>query len=201
MEQWWLALSGLQRFFYFIAIPSTVLLAIQFVMTIFGLNSDSDTDMDFDTDTDMDFDTDVDDSSVSAGDFRFITFRGIIAFLTIFGWVGEILADTSLHIVIILFLSTISGLFAMFFVALLFYLISKLQSSGNINYKNALGCLAEVYIPIPKKHTGVGKVQLTIQERLVEADAITHTNTTFNTGDIVRIIDIFNGTTLVVDKE
>lgn len=226
MEQWWQALTGLEKFFYYIAIPSTVVLAIQFILTLMGIGGDSDVDMDMEADMDMDFDFDADmdvdfepdievdgydpavdfdadgaaDELQIMGDFRFVTFRGIIAFLTIFGWSGQVVASKNIHIVLVMIVATISGLAAMFVIALLFYSITKLQSSGNISYKNAIGMTAEVYLTIPSKDKGTGKVQVLIQERLVEVTAISRSDISFKTGERVRVVDIFNGTTVVVES-
>lgn len=197
MNAWWEALSGLQKFFYLIAIPSTLILVLQFILSLFGLQDDSD----FDTDYDVDADQAGFEGHADSIDFRFVSFRGIIAFLTIFGWVGVVLASSALAIPLIILIASVSGLIAMAVVALLFYSISQLQSSGNIQYNKALGNFAEVYIPIPAKNEGSGKVQIYLENRLVEADAITFTSNTFKTGEIVRVVDIFNQTTLVVEKE
>lgn len=220
MEQWWQALSGLERFFYYIAIPSTVVLAIQFILTLIGIGGDSDVDFDADTDMDLDldFDTDVDldgefspevdfdadveaDSEVVMGDFRFVTFRGIIAFLTIFGWSGQVASSGDLHVAVVILIATISGLAAMFVIALLFYSINKLQSSGNISYKNAIGKEAEVYLTIPGRNQGTGKVQVMVQERLLEVTAISRSEKSYKTGERVRVVDVYNGTTLVVEAD
>jgi len=236
MEQWWQALTSLEKFFYYIAIPSTVILALQFILTLIGLDG-HDADMDSGGDVSGDFDGDVGgdfgihtdftmdvdaheigtdmgsyepsvhfdadntaDHAVVMGDFRFITFRGIIAFLTIFGWTGEVVADSTLNMVWILIIPTISGLMAMLFVALMFFGITKLQSSGNISYRNAIGVSAEVYLPIPANNGGFGKVQVLIQERLTEVSAITYSDTRINTGEVVRITDVYSGTALVVER-
>ena len=94
-------------------------------------------------------------------------------FFTIFGWVGVVLSDQDLPVLLNLFLSLLSGLVAMFVVGYLFYSINKLQSSGNISLSNAIGLSGEVYIPIPAARKGVGKVQLLLQERFIEVEAIT----------------------------
>lgn len=207
MTEWWSTLSGIHKFFYFIAIPSTVILILQFILSLLGIGGDADLDGDIDLDIDGDSDValntdDIDgDMSVESLDFRFVTFRGIIAFATIFGWVGLALLNTPLPLPLVLFLSFISGLAAMGAVAYIFYFISTLQSSGNIQYKNALGCSAEVYLTIPPKGEGYGKVQLVIQERLVEVDAISSSEQSYQTGDIVRVTDILNKTILIVEKE
>jgi hypothetical protein len=224
MEQWWQALTSLEKFFYYIAIPSTVVLAIQFILTLMGIGGNSDVDMDMESDMDFDFNADMDvsfDPSIEVdgydptvdfdadgaadelqvmGDFRFVTFRGIIAFFTIFGWSGQVVASKNIHIVLVMIVATVSGFAAMFVIALLFYSITKLQSSGNLSYKNAIGMIAEVYLTIPSKDKGTGKVQVLIQERLVEVTAISRSETSFKTGERVRVVDVFNGTTVVVES-
>ena len=62
MAEWWNSLATLQQVFYYIAVPFTVVLLIQAVMTIIGLGSggDADADGDVDADADADFDMDAD---------------------------------------------------------------------------------------------------------------------------------------------
>ncbi len=62
MTQWWESLAILQQVFYYVAIPFTVILLIQTVMTLIGLGNsgvDADSDGDFDADVDTDFDADI----------------------------------------------------------------------------------------------------------------------------------------------
>lgn len=196
MNEWWEALTSLQKFFYVVSIPSTIILVLQFILSFIGVG-----DGDVEIETDMDVtDTDL-STAIEIADFRFVTFRGIIAFLSIFGWVGAVLAAGNMNVAIILLLSTVSGLLAMGFVAYLFYAVSKLQSSGNLDYKKSIGGYAEVYIPIAANNESVGKIQVNVSGRLIEAEAITHDDVVLKTGDIVRVVDVFNETIFVVEKE
>lgn len=218
MALWWEGLGSLSRFFYLFAIPSTVILLLQSVLTLIGFGLGSDGDMDlgdgdgdigFDGDldiepgsTDFDLDTEgIDDFQDLAGaDFRFVTLRGIIAFATMFGWVGAALAGTSLHIALVMILAIIAGLFGMLIIALMFYTISKLQQSGNKNYRLAIGKDAKVYIPIPANKKGQGKVQLLLQDSFIEVDAVTNEATMIRTNELVRIVDLLDATTFVVER-
>ncbi|MCT4542737.1 MAG: hypothetical protein N4A63_04265 [Vallitalea sp.] len=197
MNTWWESLNTLQKFFYYIAIPSTLVLVIQTILTLIGIGDGGDANVDIDIDSD--FDSDLSDTVTSA-DFKFISIRGILSFLTIFGWTGVSLSSTNMPPYLIIIISTIAGLIAMIVVALLFYAVSKMQSNGVIRYKNALGCNGEVYIPIPANKKGIGKIQVTIQERLVEVDAMTTSNKPITTGSMVRVIDIINNHILIVEK-
>ncbi|PKM95075.1 MAG: hypothetical protein CVU84_07070 [Firmicutes bacterium HGW-Firmicutes-1] len=197
MNEWWEGLSSLQKFFYFVSIPSTIILVLQFILSFLGIGDQG--DVDFDSDLDIG-DQDI-SGSAEAADFRFVSLRGIIAFLTIFGWVGAVLSSDDANVGFVFIVSTISGFLAMGFVGYMFYVVSKLQSSGNLDYKKAIGGFAEVYIPISASNAGIGKVQIMVSGRLIEADAITHGDESLKTGQIVRVVDIFNGSIIVVEKE
>lgn len=205
MSIWWDGLLSLEKFFYLIAIPSTLVLLIQFTFSLLGLSGDSDFELgDLDTDIDIDMhmdlhDIDMHDIDIAGMDFQFVSFRTIIAFLTVFSWTGIVLQSSSFNIPLTIIISVLAGLLAMFTIGYLFYLASKLQSSGNIFYKNAIGATAEVYIPISADNKTQGKVQVIVQERLIEANAISRNGKSFKTGEIVKIVDVVGLSTLVVD--
>ena len=211
MAEWWGSLAAIQQVFYYIAVPFTVILVIQAIMTLIGLGSGGDTDADSDADTDFGFDSDTDsielgedivtdanssESGTMAG-FRFFSVRGIVAFFCIFGWTGAALYNTGMQPVFVILLSAAAGFFAMFVIGLIFYSLKNLQSSGNIKYSNAIGKTASVYIPIPAQRSGKGKVMVTVQNRLIEAEAITNEKKKIPTGETVKITGTV-GTTLIV---
>ncbi len=221
MAEWWDALSGLQQFFYYIAIPATLVLVIQFILSVIGLTGDSDADVGGDTDGDIEFDSDVDfdgetdfdgdadgdfdadadgDSSIGSTDFRFVSFRTVIAFLTVFPWTGIVLLGNGMNTALAIFISVLAGLLAMFIIGYLFYITARLQSSGNIDYKNAVGHTAEVYIPMIKENNFQGKVQVIIQDRLVEANAVAKDNKKHSTGEIVMVRGVIGLSTLAVES-
>ena len=86
----------------------------------------------------------------------------------------------------------------MFIVAGLFYSMLKLTESGTIDLKNAIGLTGEAYIPIPENKSGVGKIQITIQDSLREIEAMT-SGETISTGTFVKVIGIINNI-LIVEK-
>ena len=214
MAEWWDALSTLQHIFLYAAIPFTLILIIQAVMTLIGLgggeadadadiDADADLDMDSDFDTDVDFDTEIDtdmgEPSLSLTGFRFFTVRGIVAFFCIFGWTGYTLGGQSLPVGLTLLISAAAGFVAMLVIGLMFFAVKRLQSSGNLRFSNAVGHVAEVYIPIPASRIGKGKVMVEIQERLVEAEAVTDEKAKLKTGESVRVIGSV-GNTLIVKR-
>ena len=67
--------------------------------------------------------------------------------------------------------------------------------------KNLLGESGTVYIPIPPKGNGSGKINISCGERFMEFDAISNDTEMIATGVPVRVTDIISGSILVVEKE
>ena len=74
------------------------------------------------------------------------------------------------------------------------------QGYGATPLRKAAGKRARVYIPIPESRGGVGKVTLTLQDRFVEADAVTDDNEKLVTDSQVEVVDIIDENTLLVKK-
>lgn len=225
---WWDGLSTLLRVLYCIAIPASVVLLIQIALTLAGFGHDAagvdtgaahggadmmdmvDVDLDF---GDVDFgdacgadihthshtDTVGADAHAGYGALRLLTVEGVIAFLTVFGWTSIIAINSGMPGGLGVFVGFVFGALAMFGVAKLIQLTLRLAASGNISLKNALGLTARVYIPIPAEGKGEGKVNLTLQERFVEVNAITE-GASIPTGAFVRVVDV-RADVLVVEKE
>ena len=96
MIDWWNGLTLMEQILYCIAIPSTLILLLQTIMTLCGFGHEggdmnvSDTsgiDFDMDMPDDISFDTDIGDGSPVSdlGSMHFFTMQGIVAFFCIFG--------------------------------------------------------------------------------------------------------------------
>ena len=207
MFDWWESLNAIQRFFMYVAIPSTVVLVIQTVLSIIGIGGDSDIDVpqgDFDVDI-PDGDLNVDDASyledmATTADFRFFSIRGVVAFLTVFGWSGAAVYDSTGKLAISLLVAVIGGTLAMLVIALLFYSINKLQATGNVEIKNAIDKIGEVYLTIPANKSGTGKVSITVQERYREFEAMTEEENEIPTGVKVKVCSVIDNSTVLIKR-
>ncbi len=199
---WWDSLTSLQQIMFIIATSATAIMIIMIIMMLLGMDNgdafDGDVDMDFDMDGDIDG-TDIfnNDSIISISGLKIVSIRGILAFFSIGGWVTYGLAATAKPWVAIL-IGALVGCIAAVIVAVVMRLIMKLESSGNLDYRTAVGKTAVVYIRIPKSNSGKGKVMFTHQGRLVEVDAITKQDQDIIAKHEVVIIGVENETTLVV---
>ncbi len=213
MTAWWIALGTAGQVFACIAIPATVMLIIQMILTLIGMGGD---EMDADTQTDgadvdgVDgVDTDVDDggtpddadTDIADGGLRVFTLRGLIAFFSVTGWVGTICCEFNLHLAVTILISVASGLLAMFAVAALMKWLLKLQYDGTEDIKEALGVSGTVYMRVPPARSGKGKVNVIIQGKLSEKDAVTDEETVINRDEEITVIGISGGETLIVRRK
>ena len=199
ISEFWNSLILAQQVFVCIAIPATVLLIIQIVMMLIGMG-EGDTDVDGDGIPD-EVDAFGDEDDIPDGGLSFFTLRGIISMLCIMGWSGLIFLDPSLSIPIPLgfVISFLLGVLAMVLVAFAMRGISKLQSSGNLDLRNAIGKVGQVYLTIPGGGKASGKINLTVQEQYKEFTAITTVEESLKTGSYVRVVALSESGVLVVE--
>jgi len=76
--------------------------------------------------------------------------------------------------------------------------IGRLGEDATLRVKNALGQEGTVYIPIAGARAQAGKIQLKLQNRLVEYEAVTSTPERLATGTKVRVVGLL-GNTLEVE--
>ena len=232
MRIWWESLTLLQRLFACVAIPATMILVIQLVLTLIGLGGheadlDADGDgipdgLDLDGDDipdgiDLDGDgipditvADMEHGDLSEGDhghdgaagehggLRRFTFRGIIAFLAVYGWAALAVSRAGRPWLMAVLVGLLLGTAAMVLTAAVMQLFLRLQADGTVTLANAVGMEGEVYLPIPPRRSGEGKVNVVIQETMTECAAVTDEEETIPTGQAVTVIGIAGPGQLIV---
>lgn len=198
---WWDTITALEKVLYIIASTSTLILIIQTILAIFGIGDDSfDAGLDgFDLDVDaggFDFDSDFLDMS----GIQILTIRGVMSFFAIGGWSAIVCLNNGLRTSLSLLIGLVAGLITMFVLAKLMQLAMRLQSSGNINIDNTVGKQGVVYLVIPPKGSGQGKVTVVVQERLREFQAITEADEGIPTGAKIEVKGVLPPNILVVEK-
>jgi hypothetical protein len=193
---WWEQLSLFQQIMFVLAVGTTGIMVLFIVLMLLGIDGDGGLDGDL---GDLDLDVINDEPLSSLGGMRFITIRGLLAFFSVGGWVAFILDDVVSSALAALF-GALAGVIAAYLLQLAFEATMKLESSGNIDYANAIGKRAVVYIRVPKNGTAKGKVVMTLQSRYVEIDAITEEEEDLLTNSQVEVVGTRNRTTLVVRK-
>lgn len=182
-------MSTLEKTYWIIALLGSAVFFVIFIITFIG---GGDTDMEADAS-----DFEADDGGVG---FQFFTFKGIVAFFTIFGWSGVTCIDNGLSTGVTLIISFAAGSIMMALTSSLFYWMHKMTESGTLKIKNAIGVVCEVYLPIGAKRSTIGKVQIKVQGSLRELDAVTDNEEELKSGTIVKVTEIISTEILLVQK-
>jgi hypothetical protein len=127
-----------------------------------------------------------------------LSFRTIVAAVTFFGLAGLAANARGTNPAGALVIALCSGVMALYAVAWTMRLLSRLRSDGTVRIQNTLGLTGVVYLAIPGHQAGRGKVTLTVQNRTVEYDALTHQNT-IPTGAPIQVVAIVDPETLAVE--
>jgi membrane protein implicated in regulation of membrane protease activity len=187
--EWWDGLSLSLKIFWIAAVPFTAFFATQLLINIFGHDSHHDA---------HGHDAGFDDGSVP---FHFLTFKNVVAFFSIFGWVGIAAIDSGVTIWMAYLLATAGGIGMMLIMATIFYILAKANVDGTMKFKNAVGVSGEVYLTIPANRGSVGMVQVKIQNSLRTLEAITDDESDIPTGKIIKVMKVVNNNLLVVTAE
>ena len=163
---WFKDFGGLEWTYFVIACIGTLFLLVQIVMMIIGAESG---DADLDTDTDGDGAL---DSHTDTGMSLFTT-KGLTAFFAIGGWTGIVMLTCGVNTAVSIVVSIVAGLVAYIVVWFVIRMILRLQEDGTADYNSAVGKVATVYVSVPPKREGRGKITLVLQGRYTEADAVT----------------------------
>lgn len=189
ISTWWQGLEVFEKILWAIAILFSALFVFQSVFSLAG-GDGSDHDA-------------VGSSDEYTGDddgigYQFFTIKNMIAFFTLFGWVGLAAYSGGLGKGMSIILALIGGAAMVFLMALLLKNVGKLKHSGTMQIKNAINQVGSVYLFIPAKRKGRGKVHVHIQGSLHELDALTDDATDIATGSTVKVTGYIEESTLLV---
>jgi hypothetical protein len=191
--------------FLFCAVIGGTIFVLQFVMSLIGMGDDG-LDMvdDIPDDVPSDF-GDVGDAQGHVVDhgstwfFGVISFRTVVAALAFFGLAGLACVESGQSGPICIAVALASGGAAMYGVHWLMRLLYRLGHDGTVRIERSVGQCGTVYVPIPGARAGTGKVQLRVQDRIMEYQAMTSGPDKLPTGAKVVVVSIISPTTVEVE--
>ena len=183
----WDQAGGLERIYWVIALPSSLVFLILLVTTFLGGGVDDDVPVDVEIES---------DHGVGV---QFFTLKNMVGFFTILGWTGLACIKSGLGPAATVLFSLAAGTVMMTAMAYLFLFMSRMVQDGSLDMSRAVGRTANVYLRIPPRRSGMGKVQVTIQGALRELDAMTDQEDALATGAVVRVAAVVDGHILLVE--
>lgn len=198
MDVWWSSLSGPLQVFWSIALATSVLLALQLLLMLFGIG-DGDGDVDGDLGGDAaDVDGHLDADGHGDAGLHVVSMRTIVAFFTGFGWGGVAALESGLGVLVATLCALAAGSAFMLGVFGLMRALYSMRASGTVDYRNAIGAIGTVYLPIPAAMAGPGRVEILVQGRLRVVEAFTRTDRVLPNRSRVRVVDLADANTLIV---
>ncbi len=181
LTQWFESLATLEKIYWIIAIPSSIIFIIQIITAFLGADGNDVADADVEVEND------------SGIGFHFLTLRNLVAFFTIMSWTGIACIDSGFGTFATITTSIFAGLLMMTAMATLMYFLFKLKETGNVMPQNAVGKTGETYLKIPANNKGFGKIQITLQGSVHEFSALTNATEDIPTGAIIEVVEVLEG--------
>jgi hypothetical protein len=189
LEEFWSQLDAFEKILWVVASVFTLMFIFQSIFTFLAGGDESAFG---DADDYVDGDGGI--------DYQFFTVKNMIAFFSIFGWIGLGCYTEGLSIPASVILGVISGITVVFLMVWLMKKISALKEDGTLNFKNAILKTATVYLTIPATRNGVGKVQIMLQGSSRDLDAITDDEENIPTGKLITVIGLKDNLLIVTTK-
>jgi hypothetical protein len=171
------------QIFYGIGLVAAVLLVVQLIMFMLGLDGHHDLD-----------------AAVSHGDVGFASVRGIVGFFVGFGWTGVIAFKAGWGVLGATAAASMAGLAFMTAIYFLARLLYAQQSSGNVRMENAVGKTGRVYVSLPGGGLPAGQVQIVFQGQMHTLPAITRAAESIPSGSNVIVREIVQPDILLVER-
>ncbi len=182
------------RFYWAVAVAASLVFVIQMILTFIGVGH---TDAGGDA-----FDGSAGDANGdtldTGGAIQLFTVRNIVNFLLGVGWGGVCFWNTCDNKHLVTIVAFICGL--AFVIAFMFMLkqLMKLQHGGNFRIDECVGMTCSVYLRVPARRKGSGKVQLSWHGSVLEIEALTD-GEQIPSGAKVRVSKVIDSHSLLVE--
>ncbi|MEX2285528.1 MAG: hypothetical protein WD648_00485 [Planctomycetaceae bacterium] len=192
----------METFYMYCAAIGGTLMAGQFILGVLGFGHDHGFDA-------GGAGAGLDHAGIDHGDFDndgqwfvgMLSFRAIVAAVTVFGLTGLAVPQwfDSPKPQTVFLIGLAAGGAVMYGIAWLMRMVYRLKSDGTVRIDRAVGARGSVYLTIPGNKSGAGKVNVTVQGRTMEYQAITSEGE-LPTGAAVVVVDVAGPGTLEVSK-
>ena len=181
-------------YFYMGAVGSILFLIRMGLLVFSGVDSD----VEFDADIDVDVDGGI---HAHGGDFTLFSMLSIVSFLMGAGWLGlACRVEWDMRPLAAAACASGFGFGLMLLSSLGMYQLRKLNEEGRYDVRNSIGQIGRVYLTIPAKGEGRGRVRVSVDGRQKVLAAVS-TGEAIESFTAVKIVDVQEGETLIVEKE
>ncbi|GAA4439009.1 hypothetical protein [Bremerella cremea] len=182
--------------FFGCAVVAGTIFVLQFLLAVVGIGLEG-TDLPDEIPDDIPDDY-TGDAHGSTALFGVISFKTLVTAFTFFGLAGLACLSAGLNEPVSFAIAVAFGIAAMYAVHWLMQVMLRLAQDGTVRIANSVGENGTVYIPIPPHQEGVGKIQIRVQDQIVEYAAQTTAETKLTTGTPVQVVEVLSPTIVLV---
>ena len=186
MVEFFNEMSGLEKTFWFIAIPSSIILLTQLISSLISMDSVDEGNVDVKVNI---------DSNESQSSFQLFTFRNLVTFLAMSSWSALSFSKIGYSETSILIYSFLIGFASMFVIARIVYVINSMKEDIDL-IDFTVGKKVTVYQNIPEKGKGKGKVTVKVNGSSKTMNASSN-GPELSTNSKVTVVGIEDGELLV----
>jgi hypothetical protein len=186
--EWFQALPTDLQIYWGLALVGSLVLGIQTLLMLFGMSDDLHVG-----------DVDTSPAGAHPAGLSLLSVRTVAAFFSGFGWTGIALTKAGLPVAVVLVGAFAVGGGLMLIIVWLMRTLTRLDSSGTLDYHNAIGQVATVCLPVPANLAGNGQVEVMVQGRLMVTQACTRHASAIPSQAKVKVTDQLDPTTLIVE--
>lgn len=179
-------LDTLLKTYWYIALPTSLIFAIQTLMTFIGVDASDGLEADFDSNLEG-----------AEGPFQFFSLRNLINFLLGFSWSGIALWDSIESKKILMVVSVLVGFAFLFMFFIVIQQVLKLAENNSFKLSSTVNKTAEVYLKIPGEKSGMGKITVSVKGSFKTLSAITE-GEEIPTGAVVKVVSVQDNSVLIV---
>lgn len=193
--EWFNALTPYLKVYWVIALITSFVFIIQMILTFIGIG-DADADADFGGDTGFSDGNTLD----VGGAMQLFTIRNFINFLLGLGWGGVCLASAISNPLLLSLVAFVIGCLFVYVFLVLYKQMFRLEKNGAYHIKDCVGQTVDVYLTIPAQRGGMGKIQVSFNGSVQELAALTNSEQPIRSGQKVRVVELIDNTTVLVEK-
>jgi len=180
-------LDTLQKTFWFVAIPASLIFIVQAIMTFMGVDGSDGVEADFDGDL-----------NGTDAPFQLFSMRNLINFLLGFSWTGISFYSTIASKPFLIILSIAVGCLFVYLFFVIIRQVQKLAENNSFDLSKTLDKTAEVYLTIPGQKKGKGKIMISVNGAFHELEAMTEQDK-IPSGAVVKVVKIESNSILLVE--
>lgn len=133
----------------------------------------------------------------AAEGLNLLSVRALSAGVAFFGLGGLVGMATPLRLLAAIPLAIVGGIAATYGTAVAMRWMLGFEDDGTVSIDGAVGATGTVYLTIPGERRGAGKVTLTLQNRIVELQAVT-SDAPLPTGAAIMVVEVVGPDTVHV---